>query len=127
MCGWYLVRAFFLTGTLEIGGDTWVGHEVLVTGGDAEIKIGKYCDIAPRVLIVSGSHKISPDGLHVAGEGYSLPISIGNGCWIGAGAVILGGTVLGEHTVVAAGAVVKGSFPDRCVVAGVPAKIIRIL
>jgi acetyltransferase-like isoleucine patch superfamily enzyme len=118
---------FFMTGKLEIGEETWVGHEVLVVGGDAEIKIGSHCDIAPRVLIASGTHQIDPVGLRVAGEGFSLPIKIGNGCWIGAGAVILGGTVLGENTIVAAGSVVKGSFPDRCIIGGVPAKIIKTL
>ena len=50
---------------------------------------------------------------------------IGSGCWIGANAVILPGTVLGRNVVVAAGSVVRGEFPDHCVVGGVPAKMLR--
>jgi acetyltransferase-like isoleucine patch superfamily enzyme len=44
---------------------------------------------------------------------------------LGANAVILPGAQVGEHVVVAAGAVVRGDIPDRCVVAGVPARVVR--
>ena len=50
---------------------------------------------------------------------------IGAGSWIGAHAVILPGTELGEHTVVAAGAVVRGRFPSHVVLGGVPARVLR--
>ena len=50
---------------------------------------------------------------------------IGSGSWLGANVIILPGTQIGEHVVVAAGAVVRGEIPDHCVVAGVPAKIVR--
>jgi acetyltransferase-like isoleucine patch superfamily enzyme len=53
------------------------------------------------------------------------PVVIGAGSWLGAGAVILPGTRLGRNTVVGAGAVVRGEFPDHAVVAGVPAKLVR--
>ena len=52
-------------------------------------------------------------------------MSVGAGSWLGAGAIILPGTVIGRNVVVAAGSVVRGHVPDRCVVAGVPAKVIR--
>jgi acetyltransferase-like isoleucine patch superfamily enzyme len=52
-------------------------------------------------------------------------VRIGSGSWLGANVVILPGTQIGEHVVVAAGAVVRGEVPDRCVVAGVPARIVR--
>lgn len=118
---------FSLTGALEIGEDTWVGHRVLVVGGDARVSVGNYCDIAPAVTLVTGSHNILDNGLRVAGQGYSLPITIGNGCWVCAGAVILGGTSIGEKSVVAAGAVVKGDFPPRSLIGGVPARVLRTL
>ena len=53
------------------------------------------------------------------------PVSIGAGSWLGAGAIILPGASIGRNVVVAAGSVVRGVVPDRCVVAGVPAKIVR--
>jgi acetyltransferase-like isoleucine patch superfamily enzyme len=52
-------------------------------------------------------------------------VRIGSGSWLGANAVILPGAQVGEHVVVAAGSVVRGTFPDRCVIGGVPAKVIR--
>jgi acetyltransferase-like isoleucine patch superfamily enzyme len=54
------------------------------------------------------------------------PVSIGDGSWLGHGAVVLPGTRIGKHVVVAAGAIVAGiDVPDRSVVAGVPARVVR--
>lgn len=112
-------------GALRIGAETWIGHDTLIVGGDAEISIGQRCDIAPRVLIATGTHKLDLGSARVAGPGKSLPIHIGNGCWIGAGAILLGGTEIGSGSMVAAGAVVRGIFPSGSLIAGNPAKIIR--
>lgn len=57
----------------------------------------------------------------------SREIHIGKNCFIGCNAIILKGTVLGNGCVVGAGAVVSGRFEDNCVIAGNPAKVIRIL
>jgi len=53
------------------------------------------------------------------------PVTIGDGCWLGVGSVILPGTTLGRNVAVAAGAVVRGSFPDHCLIGGVPARVLR--
>ena len=63
------------SGPVSIGNDTFIGHECLIVGGDARIEIGANVDISPRVTIVTGTHKIESDGPHVAGAGYSLPVS----------------------------------------------------
>ena len=52
-------------------------------------------------------------------------VKIGNNCWIGAKATILDGTVIGDNCIVAAGAVVKGVFPNNTIIGGIPAKIIK--
>jgi serine acetyltransferase len=52
-------------------------------------------------------------------------VSIGAGSWLGAGVIVLPGAAIGCNVVVAAGAVVRGVVPDRCVVAGVPARVVR--
>ena len=62
------------------------------------------------------------DRAAVAGRGSRR---IGSGSWLGANVVVLPGAQIGEHVVVAAGAVVRGDIPDHCVVAGVPARIVR--
>jgi len=59
--------------------------------------------------------------------GAHQPVRIGDGTWIGHGAVILPGTTIGKGVVVAAGAVVRGEVPDHCIVGGVPAKVIRTI
>ena len=55
----------------------------------------------------------------------NAPVRIGAGCWLGHGSIILPGTTIGRHVVVAAGSVVRGEIPEYCVVAGAPARIVR--
>jgi len=65
-------------------------------------------------------------GRHVAENPMDLgKISVGDGCWLGARAVILKNVTLGDRCVVAAGAVVTRSFPSDSVIAGVPARLLR--
>ena len=52
-------------------------------------------------------------------------IHIGKNCFLGCNSIILKGTVLGDGCVVGAGAVVSGKFEDNCVIAGNPAKVIK--
>lgn len=77
--------------------------------------------IAPGVKIVSADHDQAALDRHVTAR----PIVIGKRCWISAGAILLPETTLGDDVVVAAGAVVKGQFPSGCLLAGVPARIVR--
>ena len=54
-------------------------------------------------------------------------IHIGKNCFLGCNSIILKGTVLGDGCVVGAGAVVSGKFEDNCVIVGNPAKVIKKL
>lgn len=117
----------FSSGCLTVGAGTWLGHNLIIVGGEANVLIGGSCDFAPNVTLVTGSHQIDKGGERVAGQGYSTPIFIGAGSWIGAGAIILGGAKLGRRNIVAAGSVVKDEFPDNVLLGGTPAKIIRRL
>lgn len=113
---------FLVAGHLFIGDGTWIGHDVLIVGGETEIHIGSNVDIAPRVLIVAGSHELFVEVGRAAGPGYSSPIVIGDGVWIGASATILGGSSIGKGSMVAAGALLSGTVADDTVVSGVPAR-----
>lgn len=117
---------FYLSGCLEIGADTWVGHEVLVVGGMADVIIGSKVDIAPRVSLITGSHELFTIDGRAAGNGYSLPIIIENGVWLGASSTILGGVTVGGCSFVAAGALVNRNVSPRSVVGGVPARDLSI-
>ena len=95
-----------------------IGHWSIVLGD--EIQTGPY------VYITDQNHTyVDPD----APVGWQSPteaaVSIGSGSWLGANVVILPGTHLGRNTTVAAGAVVRGVFPDHVVLGGVPAKVLR--
>lgn len=117
---------FYLTGRLVIGDDTWIGHELLVIGGDADVVIGARVDIGPRVTLVTGSHELFTLNARAAGKGYSLPISIEDGAWLGGSSTILGGVTVGKCAVVAAGALVNADVQTGCVYGGVPARHLNI-
>jgi serine acetyltransferase len=92
--------------------------------GHWSIEIGDDIQTGPYVYITDQNHSyvdpIEPIGQQWPTE---AAVRIGSGSWLGA--IVLPGAQIGEHVVVAAGAVVRGIVPDRCVVAGVPARIIR--
>lgn len=91
--------------------------------GYGRIYIGDYTQIAPGVGLISSNHDVYDSRVQIP-----APIHIGKYCWIGMNAVILPGVILGDYTIVAAGAVVSKSFPDGyCVIGGVPAKLIKHL
>ena len=113
---------FYLTGSLVIGNDTWIGHEVLVVGGDAAVAIGSKVDIAPRVSLITGSHELFTSEDRAAGKGYSLPIIIEDGAWLGASSTILAGVTVGRCGVVAAGGLVNCDVKPGWLFGGVPAR-----
>lgn len=85
------------------------------------ITIGDNTMFAPGVKIISANHNLEDFTKHDDGP----PIKIGNGCWLGANAVILPGVELGDNVIVGAGSVVTKSFTSNLIVGGVPAKIIK--
>jgi maltose O-acetyltransferase len=112
---------------LTIGKDTFIGTNTLITGGKSSVVIGDYCDISSNVLIITGSHEITPDANRIAGKGYSKNIVIGKGVWIGAGVTILGGVKIGDKAIIGSGATVIKDVEELTIVGGVPAKLIRKL
>lgn len=119
---------FYGRGPIEIGYGCWIGHECrFYAAPTAPIKIGNCCDIAPMSLFHTGTHELGA-ATRRAGPGYSLPISIGDGTWVGTGSTFLAGSNVGASSVVAAKSLVrKGCYPQSVLLAGVPAKIIREL
>lgn len=117
------------TGTLEIGSDVHIGPGVMIMASQpAKVRIGNCVDIGPGVLITNGTHEIDRAGEHIAGRGIARDLKIGDGCWLGARAMVLPGVTLPRKTLVAAGAVVSKSIErESLLIAGVPAVVKKSL
>lgn len=90
------------------------------------IMIGKNAMLGPRVSLVTPEHPLHPQERN-SGIEFGRPITIGDNCWIGSDATIIGGVTLGDNVVVGAGSVVTKSFGDNVVIAGNPARVIKII
>jgi len=118
---------FYGRGRIEIGENTWVGPRCrFYSDQSVTITIGKNCDIAPEVVFVVGSHEVGDESRR-AGAGYCKPITVGDGCWIGARVTIHGGVTIGCGAVIGAGALVLDDVPANTLVVGVPAKVKKCL
>jgi len=114
--GWIYGR-----GILRVGAESWLSPGVTIyTHLEAVISVGARCDIGPGVELITGGHEIG-GATRRAGTGTARPIQIGDGCWVGAGARILGGVSVGKGAVIAAGALVFRDVAPNTLVAGVPA------
>ena len=121
-----LIPPFYTTG----GEDIRVGRNVFINqnctmydlGG---IDIGDDVMIGPNVSLITSSHPIEPSQRRafVAAK----PIVIEKNVWIAAGVTIIGGVRVGENSVVAAGSVVTRDVPRNTLVAGNPARVIRLI
>ena len=100
-----------------------------------KITIGNNVLIAPGVQINTSTHpvelgeRLNPDW-HPGSDvyfcrTYALPISIGDGCWIGAGAIVLPGVTIGSGSVIGAGSVVNKDIPANSLAVGNPCRVIR--
>lgn len=110
----------FENGVLEIGNSVNIRKCTIQCA--CYIKIGNYCRIANDVLIQDTDfhRSVSSDDID-----YSSQIIIEDFVWICPKATILKGVTIGEGSIVAAGAVVTKDVPPNCLVAGVPAKIVK--
>lgn len=111
--------------TLEIGNNVSI-HEFSYIDALGGIKIGADTSIAHNCSLISFEHtwkdKENPIKYN---ELLTAPINIENNVWIGCGTRILSGSYISSRTIIAAGAVVKGSFDSNKILAGIPAKIIK--
>ena len=140
---------------IAIGDGTLIGALVSLSAGmvpGQDLGPVPVLRIGDRCVIGRGSHIVAHQSLSIGDDvftgpyvyitdqnhGYDDPdepigrqmptnaaVQIGSGSWLGAGAVVLPGACIGRNVVVAAGSVVRGTVPDQCVVAGVPARVVR--
>ncbi|MFW2601010.1 acyltransferase [Aliarcobacter butzleri] len=98
----------------------------IISGGGQELRIGKNTTFSANVFITNVDHEYQGIDVHIMEQKLIFnKTQIGENCFIGYGAVIQAGTILGKQCIVGANAVVRGHFPDYCVIVGVPAKIVK--
>ena len=91
--------------------------------GIGKIHIGDYTQISANVGIITANHNLYDTRKHEVKS-----VTIGKYCWLGMNTMILPGVCLGNNTIVGAGSVVTKSFEEgNCVIAGNPAKLIKVL
>ena len=112
-------------GDVTIGHHSRVGLHNTIIG---PVTIGNHVNLAQGITVTALNHNFSDPSQRIDEQGVTTtPVVIGDDVWIGANAVVLPGVTVGNHSVVAAGAVVNRDVPPFSLVAGVPAKIIRSL
>jgi acetyltransferase-like isoleucine patch superfamily enzyme len=109
-------------GRLEIGSRVFINQGASVVAAEY-IEIGDDCRIGDFAAVYDSNYHALEPGRPLS----PAPVVIGRNVWLGRQAIVLPGSRLGDHVVVGAGAVVTGEIPDRVLVAGNPAKIIRTL
>jgi len=114
-------------GSLTIGAHTHIQPRCQITAYESAIEIGRGVQIAPYCAFYSYDHGMAPDipmdrqSLHSKG-----PIVVEDDAWLGVGVIVLSGVRVGKGAVVGAGAVVTRDIPEGAIVAGVPARVVKM-
>lgn len=112
-------------GTLTIGAKTVLGRDNTINCY-LDIAIEPEVLISDWVYICDFDHRSDDLGAAIRSQGIvKAPVRIGRGTWIGVRASILRGADIGEHSIVGAHAVVRGTVVPHSVVAGIPARVVR--
>jgi acetyltransferase-like isoleucine patch superfamily enzyme len=113
-------------GVVSIGAKTVMGQECTISAYQ-QVKIGRECVIADRVMFIDFDHGVVEVERPIRLQGiYKRDVTVGNNVWIGYGACILRGVTVGDNAIIGTNAVVTKDVPANAVVAGLPAKIIRM-
>jgi maltose O-acetyltransferase len=110
---------------IAIGDRTFINYDCLLLDCN-RITIGDEVQIAPGVHIYTATHPVEAEARR-SGIEYALPVSIGDGAWLGGRAVVCPGVTIGANTVVGAGSVVTRDLPANVVAVGNPCRVIRQL
>ena len=112
-------------GDVVIGDHTRIGLHCTVIG---PVCIGKHVNLAQGIVVTALNHNFNDTTKRIDEQGVATKaVTIADDVWIGANAVVLPGVTIGQHSVVAAGAVVTQDVPPYSVVGGVPARVIKNL
>jgi len=113
-------------GEVEIGAKTVMGQECTISAYQ-RVRIGEQCVIADRAMFIDFDHGVVEVERPIRSQGiYKRDVEVGSNVWIGYGACILRGVHVGDNSIVGTNSVVTKDVPANAVVAGIPARIIRM-
>lgn len=113
-------------GEVRIGAKTVLGQECTVSAFQ-RVEIGRECILADRVMLIDFDHGVVDVERPVRLQGiYKRDVRVGHNVWIGYGACVLRGVDVGDNAILGTSAVVTRDVPENAVVAGVPARVIRM-
>ena len=113
-------------GEISIGAKSVLGQECTISCYQ-HVSIGRECIIADRVMMIDFDHGMVEVERPIREQGiYKRDVDVGHNVWIGYGACVLRGVSVGNNSVIGTNAVVTCDVPDNSIVAGVPARIIRM-
>ncbi len=113
-------------GVVEIGPKTVIGQEVTISAYQ-RVRIGEQCVIADRAMFIDFDHGMVEVERPIRVQGiYKRDVEVGSNVWIGYGASVLRGCRVGDNSVLGTYTVVTRSVPANAVVAGQPARILRM-
>ena len=128
-CGAHVASNAIVTGEVRLGEQANVWFGCVLRGDDAPLVVGARTNIQDLTMVHAdpGVPNVIGDDVTVGHRCVLHGARVEDRCLIGMGAILLGGSVIGAESLVAAGAVVKENFvvPPRSLVVGVPAKIVR--
>ncbi len=113
-------------GEVSVGAKTVMGQECTISAYQ-HVSIGRECIIADRVMLIDFDHGVVEVERPIRKQGiYKRDVRVGHNVWIGYGACVLRGVSIGDNSIVGTNAVVTREVPENAVVAGVPARTIRM-
>jgi acetyltransferase-like isoleucine patch superfamily enzyme len=113
-------------GAVEIGEKTVMGQECTISAY-RRVRIGQQCVIADRAMFIDFDHGVVEVERPIRLQGiYKRDVEVGSNVWIGYGACILRGVRVGDNSIVGTNTVVTKDVPANAVVAGVPARVVRM-
>ena len=113
-------------GEVSIGSKSVMGQECTISAFQ-HISIGRECIVADRVMMIDFDHGVVEVERPIRLQGiYKRDVDIGHNVWIGYGACVLRGVSVGDNAVIGTSAVLTTDVPENAVVAGIPARVIRM-
>jgi acetyltransferase-like isoleucine patch superfamily enzyme len=113
-------------GAVEIGAKTVFGQECTISSYK-RVRIGEQCVIADRAMFIDFDHGVTEVEKPIRSQGiYKRELIVGSNVWIGYNACFLRGIRVGDNSIVGTNSVVTKDVPANAVVAGVPARVIRM-